>query len=75
MQTLKTFIIVVLIFAWVYPTVLTVEADLHFKKLENRITKLEQELGKIQNIHIYEDRSHQTCKYDCDCNGLKCDTL
>ena len=75
MERLRNFITITIIFAWVYPTALMIATGYTISKLENRVTKLEQELGKIQNIHICEDRSHETCKYDCDCNGLQCDTL
>ena len=63
----------VLLFAFIFVSCMILARELDETK--ERVTKLEQELGKIQSVHICEDRSHETCKYDCDCNGLQCDTL
>lgn len=49
----------------------------------NRTSNLEQELhtlrmkvGEIKDVHVCEDRTHETCQFDCDCNGGEnCDTL
>ncbi len=44
-------------------------------KTSDRVKSLELQIATFQNIHICEDRTHQTCDGDCDCDGLNCDTL
>ena len=38
-------------------------------------TRLQKQIATFQKIHICEDRSHETCDGDCDCDGIACDTL
>ena len=45
------------------------------REQQQAINNLQQQVATFKNIHICEDRSHETCDGDCDCDGIACDTL
>lgn len=51
------------------------EDEVRITKFEHELHQLRIKVGEIKDVHVCEDRSHETCDGDCDCDGVACDTL